>query len=159
VPVTKTEFNKDKAGYADGSIKAVKYIKSIDRIPFYRIEKDYQSGNSIHGSLNDALAQGYYGTTSYSSFNQLNYVRFLEETGLIVKGDETATRWITGFRGYPLLQTFGNVKYHLSKSENPEFEKFGFEKIARKNGITILKNKFYLPFGYTYDKYIDFNIY
>ncbi len=157
VPVTKTEFNKDKAGYADGSIKAVKYIKSIDKIPFYRIEKDYQSGSSIHGSLNDALAQGYYGTTSYSSFNQLNYVRFLEETGLIVKGDETATRWITGFRGYPLLQTFGNVKYHLSKSENPEFLKFGFEKIARKNGITILKNKFYLPFGYTYDKYIDFN--
>ncbi len=157
VPLTKTEFNKDKAGYADGSIKAVKYIKSIDKTPFFRTEKDYQSGNAIHGSLNDAMAQNYYGTTSYSSFNQLNYVRFLEETGLIVKNDETSTRWITGFRGYPLLQTFGNVKYHLSKSEHPELEKFGFDNLARINGITILKNRYYLPFGYTYDKYIDFN--
>ena len=159
VPVTKTEFNKDKAGYADGSIKAVKYIKSIDKTPFFRTEKDYQSGNSIHGSLNDAMAQGYCGTTVYSSFNQLNYVRFLEESGLIQKGDETATRWITGFRNYPLLLTFGNVKYLLSKSENPDFLKFGFKKIAEKNGITILKNKYYLPFGYTYDKYISFNDY
>ena len=157
VPVTKDEFNKDKGGYADGTIKAVNYINSIDKSKFYRIEKDYQSGNSIHGSLNDAKAQGYYGTTSYSSFNQLNYVRFLEETGLIQKGDEIATRWVTGLRGYPLLQTFGNVKYHLSKSEKPNFLKFGFDSLARKNGITILKNKYYLPFGFTYDKYIVAN--
>lgn len=154
VPVTKFEFKKDKGGYADGTIKAVNFIKSTDKSKFYRIEKDYQSGNAIHGSLNDAKAQGYYGTTSYSSFNQLNYVRFLEETGLIQKGDETATRWIAGFRGYPLLQTFGNVKYHLSKSQKPEFLKFGFDSLSRKNGVTILKNRFYLPFGYTYDKYI-----
>ncbi len=154
IPVTKTEFKKDKAGYSDGTAEAVSYIKSIDKTLFFRTEKDYQSGSSIHGSLNDALAQNYYGTTSYSSFNQLNYVKFLEETGLIIKGDETATRWITGFRGYPLLLTFGNVKYYLSKSENPDFLKFGFEKIAEKNTITILKNRYYLPFGYTYDKYI-----
>jgi len=151
---TKHEFNKDKGGYADGSIKAVDYIKHSDN-SFYRIEKDYQSGNAIHGSLNDAQAQGYFGTTSYSSFNQLNYVRFLEEIKLIQKGDETATRWLTGLRGYPLLQTFGNVKYHLSKSETPDFLKFGFDSIAQKQGITILKNRYYLPLGYTYDKYID----
>ena len=156
-PITKTEFNKDKGGYADGSIKAVNYLKSIDKTLFFRTEKDYQSGNTMHGSLNDAKAQGYYGTTSYSSFNQLNYVRFLEETGLITKGDETATRWITGFRNFPLLQTFGNVKYHLSKSEKPEFLRFGFDSLARIEGITILKNKYYLPFGYTYDKYIEFD--
>lgn len=155
IPLTKVEFNKEKGGYADGSIKSVNYIKSIDKTPFYRLEKDYQSGSAIHGSLNDAMAQGYYGTTSYSSFNQLNYVRFLEETGLIQKGNETATRWITGLRGYPLLQTFGNIKYHLSKSKTPEFLQFGFDFLARKDGITILKNRFYLPFGYTYDKYID----
>ena len=154
VPLTKKEFLKDKAGYADGSVKAVNYIKSIDKTSFFRTEKDYQSGNAIHGSLNDALAQGYYGTTSYSSFNQLNYVRFLEKTGLIQKGDETATRWITGLRGYPLLQTFANVKYNLSKSEHPEFIRFGFDSIADKSGIKILKNRFYVPFGYTYDKYL-----
>lgn len=157
VPVSKIEFNKDKGGYKDGTIDAVEYIKKTDKTHFYRTEKDYQSGSAEHSSLNDALAQAYFGTTSYSSFNQLNYVRFLEETGIIQKGDETATRWITGFRGFPLLQTFGNVKYHLSKSESPEFSNFGFDSLKSINGITILKNRYYLPFGFTYDKYIDFD--
>ncbi len=157
VPVTKKEFIKDAGGYKDGTLKAINYIKTIDKSRFYRIEKDYQSGNSIHGSLNDAKAQGYFGTASYSSFNQINYIRFLEEIELIQKGDETATRWVTGFRGYPLLQTFGNIKYHLSKSQEPDFLKFGFDSLSQKEGITILKNRFYLPFGYTYDKYIKSN--
>jgi uncharacterized membrane protein YfhO len=83
-------------------------------------------------------------------------VRFLEETGIIPKGDETSTRWITGLRPYPLLLTFANVKYQLSKNENPEFTRLGFKLIQKQNGITILKNQYALPFGYTYDKYIDF---
>ncbi|MCF6240871.1 MAG: YfhO family protein, partial [Bacteroidales bacterium] len=159
IPLTKIEFKKDAGGYNDGTPQAVKYLKSIDNSLFYRCEKDYQSGSAEHGSLNDALAQGYYGTTSYSSFNQLNYVRFLEETGIIPKGDETATRWITGFRGNPLLLTFGNIKYFFSKSEQPEMLRFGFDSLSFQKGVFILKNRFYLPFGYTYDKYIDFDDY
>ncbi len=157
--VSGREFKNDNAGYNDGTIEALNFIKSKDNAKFYRIEKDYQSGNAIHGSLNDAMAQGYYGTTSYSSFNQLNYVRFLEETELIPKGDETATRWLSGLRNYPILQTFGNVKYVLSKSENPEFERFGFERIAEQNKIKILRNLYAVPFGYTYDSYIEYNDY
>ena len=159
VPLKKREFVQNAGGYNDGTPQAVNYLKSIDKTLFYRCEKDYQSGNAEHGSLNDALAQGYYGTTSYSSFNQLNYVRFLEETGIIPKGDETSTRWITGLRGNPLLMTFGNVKYFFSKSAQPEMMRFGFDSLAVKNNVFILKNRFYLPFGYTYDKYIDFKDY
>jgi len=155
--VSRSSFEINKAGYADGTIKAVDYIKAIDSTKFYRTEKDYQSASGMHGSLNDAKAQGYFGTTSYSSFNQLNYIRFQEEIGLIQKGDETATRWSTGFRGNPLLQTFGNVKYHLSKSENPAFIQFGFEPIDTIADVKILKNKYFLPFGYTYDSYITFD--
>ncbi len=156
VPVTKTEFAKDAGGYKDGTIKAVDHLKTIDQSAFYRIEKDYQSGNAIHGSLNDAQAQGYFGTASYSSFNQLNYIRFLEEMEIIQKGDETATRWVRGFRDFPLLQTFGNVKYYFTTQENSYMIKSGFDSIATINNINVLKNKYYLPFGYTYDKYIDF---
>ena len=156
-PVTKKEFKKNKAGYADGTIEAVNYSKSIDKTPFYRTTKDYNSGSSEHTSLNDAQAQGYYGTASYSSFNQLNYIRFLEETEVIQKGNEAQTRWSPGFKGYPLLQTFGSVKYHLSKSESPLFLKFGFDSIATIDSVKILKNRYYLPFGFTYDKYIDFS--
>ncbi len=156
IPVTKAEFEQDAGGYKDGTIQAVEYLKTIDEVAFYRTEKDYQSGNAIHGSLNDAQAQGYYGTTSYSSFNQLNYIRFLEEIEAIQKGDETATRWVQGFRGLPLLQTFGNIKYLFSKEKESYMENYGFDSIATINDIKILRNRFYLPFGYTYDKYIDF---
>jgi len=156
VPVTKKEFKKNKAGYADGSIKAIEYIEANDKTLFYRTEKDYNSGSAEHTSLNDALAQGYYGTASYSSFNQLNYIRFLEETEVIKKGNEIQTRWAPGFRGYPLLQTFGSVKYHLSKSAEPGFKRSGFDSIASVDSVQILKNRFYLPFGFTYDKYVKF---
>lgn len=152
--LAKSEFETNKAGYSDGSSKAVEFIYNQDDTKFFRIEKDYQSGSSIHGSLNDAMAQLYYGTTSYSSFNQLNYIRFQEEIGLIQKGDETATRWSRGLRGNPLLETFGNVKYYLSKEKNPPYKNFGYDSLTTIGDVQVLKNKFYLPFGYTYDKYI-----
>jgi len=157
VSITNKEYKLNSCGYNDGSIDAVNYIKTIDNTLFYRIEKDYQSGNAMHGSLNDAQAQGYYGTTSYSSFNQLNYIRFMEELEIIQKGDETATRWSRGFRDLPLLQTFANVKYHLSKSDKPYFQNLGFDSISKIDSVTILKNRYSLPFGYTYDKYIEFD--
>lgn len=157
VPVTKTEFLQNQGGYADGTIKAVDRIKSIDKTQFFRTEKDYQSGNAMHGSLNDAMAQGYYGTSSYSSFNNLNYVSFLEETAVILKGDESASRWISGLRHSPLLMTFANVKYLLSKKAEPDFLRFGYEIIDSIEGVKIMKNQYYLPFGYTYDKYVDFD--
>jgi hypothetical protein len=153
------QFKKERAGYNDGTPEAISFIKAFDKTKFYRIEKDYQSGGAEHGSLNDAMAQGYYGSSSYSSFNQLNYVRFLEETELIPKGDETSTRWISGFRNYPLLQTFSNIKYFLSKQEKPAFLNFGYELLKKEGNISILKNKFALPFGYTYDSYIEFDDY
>lgn len=152
-----SEYERSMGGYQDGSIRAVEFIKQADGSPFYRIEKDYQSGAAEHGSLNDAMAQGYYGTASYSSFNQLNYIRFLEEVQIIQKGDETATRWSVGFRGNPVLQTFGNVKYHLSKTQKPPFMRFGFDSLTQVAGVKILKNRFYLPFGYSYDRYIKFD--
>ncbi len=154
-PVSRTEFETNMAGYDDGTIDAVDYVEKNDKKKFFRTTKDYSSGAAVHRSLNDALAQGYYGTTSYSSFNQINYVRFLEETEIIPKGDETASRWLSGLRGYPILQSISSVKYHLSKSETPEFSKFGFELVKEVNGIKILKNKYYVPFGFSYDKYIS----
>jgi len=151
---SKTEYLYDKFGYADGTRKAANYLKETDPT-FFRVEKDYKSSNSLHASLNEGMAQEYYGTTSYSSFNQLNYIRFMEEAGLIKKGDETATRWSRGFRGRPILQTFGNVKYNFSNAENPDFKKFGFDSIASFGKIQVLKNRFALPLGFTYDKYIS----
>jgi hypothetical protein len=70
---------------------------------FSELKKITNPGKAQHSSLNDAQAQAYFGTTSYSSFNQINYIRFLDETGIIQKGDEIATRWSPGLRGTAII--------------------------------------------------------
>src|SRR6185437_4515563 len=65
----------NKVGYSDYTVDIVSYLKQHDN-SFYRIQKDYFSGLAMHRSINDAKAQGYYGTTSYHSFNQKNYKKF-----------------------------------------------------------------------------------
>lgn len=149
-------FMKNKGGYNDATMEALAYIEKNDSTPFFRIEKDYSSGTAIHGSLNDAQAQGYYGTANYSSFNDIDYIRFLEETEIIKKGVETSTRWAPGLRGRPLLYSFGSIKYHLSKQEKPAFLGAGFKQIGTFNDVKLLENQFYIPFGFTYKHYIDF---
>ena len=144
-----------KVGYNDYTIDAVAFIKSNDK-SFFRINKDYYSGRAAHEGLNDANAQDFYGTPSYHGFNQLNYINFLEELGIINKKDEYGTRWSRGLTKYPLLHSFGSVKYALTKEQNPNLLHFGYDSIARSFGdVKVLKNKFSLPLGFTYEKYIS----
>ena len=150
----KSEIVNDIAGYRDGTINAVKYIKSIDSSLFFRIEKDYSSGNAEHTSLNDAMVQGYYGTTSYGSFNQLNYIEFLKAVKLIPRGNEGKTRWCNGVRGVPILMAFAGVKYFLTREENNNLLHLGYDSIAKVDDIIILKNNYALSLGFAYDKYI-----
>ncbi len=149
-----TEIQRDMAGYNDGTFEALDYIRKQDTSYFYRIEKDYSSGNAMHSSLNDPMAQGYYGTTRYSSFAQKYYVRFLEQVGLIRKGDEAQSRWITGVRGFPLLMTFFSVKYFLAKDLNTKLRYSGYDSISTVKGIMILRNKYYIPLGFTLRHYM-----
>ncbi len=142
-----------KTSYNDYTIEAVKYLKATDK-SFYRTEKDYQSGNAVHGSLNDAQVQGYFGTSRYASFQGKSYGDFIQNFGIAKKGDEGSVRWSRGLKSKPLLQITANVKYHLSKSKEPEFQKFGYIPIKTFNNVKVLKNSLYLPMGFTYDKYI-----
>ena len=148
------EFKQSAGGYFDNTMDAVVYLNGIDST-FYRAEKNYSSGTSKHGSLNDAKVQGYYGTTSYSSFNQGNYVRFLQEVGVIEQGNETQTRWVTGLRGQPILSTWGNIKYFFTKSDSSNFLNLGYSVIQKTGDVNILKNHYYLPMGYTYSSYMS----
>ncbi len=150
--VTTEEF-KSKTSYNDYTIEAVEYLKSIDK-SFYRTEKDYQSGNAVHGSLNDAQVQGYFGTSRYASFQGKAYGDFIQAFGIAKKGDEGSVRWSRGLKTKPLLQITSNVKYHLSKSKEPEFQRFGYVPIKTFNNVKVLKNSLYLPLGFTYDKYV-----
>jgi len=152
--VTADELEQ-KVGFNDYSLDAVNYIKSIDK-SFYRIDKDFGSGPAYHQTLNDALVQDYFGTSSYQSFNELNYIKFLTETEVIKRGDETQTRWAPGLRGRPILESISSVKYFLTKGDGKFLQNVGFVPIQRFGDVTILYNTFSLPMGYSYDKYITY---
>lgn len=141
-----------KVGFNDYTNEAVKYLKETDK-DFYRVNKDYASGTAIHPSYNDAQIQGYYGTPSYYSFNQKGYINFLVETDIIQGDVENQTRWAKGLTGRPLLQTFASVKYTLCKFEEPLFLANGYETVARFGDVKVLKNKYFLPLGFTYNNF------
>ncbi len=153
-PLTYKE-SVSKFSYNDYSIEAIRAIRQNDSSAFYRVYKTYGSGPAIHKSFNDQILQGFYGTTSYSSFNQANYVNFLKTVGAHEGYPDNITNWLNGLSiDRPLLQIFGNVHYNLSKEElSPQFTML-HDPVGKAGDVHIYKHKFTLPFGYTYSKYM-----
>lgn len=144
---------KDKVGYNDYTVESVAYLKNTDK-GFFRINKDYSSGLAIHSSINDAKVQGFYGTSSYYSFNQKNYIKFLGDLNVIDVKDENSTRWAKGLGDRPILFSIASGKYWLSKRTDKAVANMGFDSIAKFGDVTVYKNKYVLPFGFTYNKTI-----
>ena len=143
-----------KTGYNGYTIEAVKYLHNIDS-GFYRVHKDYSSGQSEKNSINDAEFQRFYSSLSYSSFNQKNYVSFLQNMGAINENDEYATRWLYGLRSRPLLMQLANNKYIISKGDSKWVENIGYIYMSAIDSFKLFKNSIPLPFGYTYSATID----
>lgn len=144
----------EKSGYNDCTADAVSYIKANDKT-FYRIDKAYFSSPSWFRSLNDAMAQGYYGTSSYASFNQQYTVLYYKLMGVISKKYEHTSRWATGLLNHPILESENRVKYIISKEPmNPAWRQW-YDSAATICDVHIFKSKAVLPFGYTFDTYID----
>jgi len=155
VVLTRDEM-KQKTGFNDFTVNAVTYIKDNDH-GFFRLSKDYTSSPAIHASLNDAKVQGYFGTSSYHSFNQKYYIRFLEEMGIIIKGKEEQSRWAIGLMQEPLLLNLTSNKYQLATNPGSIsfFKGIGYDSIGMFGNVTLLKNKNFIPLGFTYSKYIS----
>ncbi len=145
---------KSKVGYNDYTVDAISYLKANDKT-FFRVNKDYVSGLAVHGSINDAKAQSFYGTPSYHSFNQKNYIKFLGDLNVIDARDENSTRWAKGLGDRPILFSVASGKYWLSKRPDNSVEGMGFDSIAKFGDVKVYKNKFALPFGFTYNKGIS----
>ncbi len=152
---TTVEFEKTRGGYYDNSIEALNFIKQNDTSKFYRVEKDYSSGTAIHASLNDNMVQNYFSTVSYNSFNQLNYIRFLEAIGVVKKGNETQTRWAHGVRNLPLMMSLTGVKYFMTKNPQTKLRYTGFDSVATFGDVMLLENKYALPLGFFTDKVLS----
>ncbi len=140
-------------GYNDYTVDVLEEIKSKDK-GFFRIEKDYYSGSPSNRVSNDAEIQKYYGTPSYNQFNQKYYIRFLDETGIIEGDNEYMTRCAPGLYSRPLLQTLTSVKYYLAKNELPSFHKSSYTPFCVHGDITCMRNDYFLPLGFAYDRYI-----
>ncbi len=143
-----------KIGYNDYSVDAVNFIKQQDK-SFYRIDKSYYSSPAVHGSLNDALVHNYYGTSSYNSFNQKNYIGYLKTMGLISKVNEAESRWAPGLVNRFMLESLNDVKYVMTKTQNSPIWQTAFDSIAKFGDVIVLKNKNVLPLGFAYNKYIS----
>jgi len=155
--ITGAEF-KSKTGYNDYTKDAVAYLKERDK-GFYRIQKEYASGTAMHGSMNDAQVQNFYGTLSYNSFNQINYIKFLDELHIIDGKNEIQTRWAAGFTNAPFLHPFGSIKYALTKEKNSRLLAVNYDSMAKVGDVIILKNKYSLPLGFSYNKYIPKSVF
>ena len=154
--VTKQELN-ERVGYNDETVDAVREIKAKDR-SFFRITKTWGSGPATPISYNDAMVFGYYGTLSYSSFNNLNYIKFLMASDAISSDDiATAAQWSPGLLGHPLLSTFACEKYVLTKTPVPFETAEHYQFMKRYGNIYLFRNKEFLPFGLTFDHYVPEN--
>ena len=79
---------------------------------------NYTARTSNHHSIrwhvfrNNCFA-AYYGTSSYSSFNDSNYLRFLTAVEALPSNLETDTRWVVGLAGNFIPSIFTGEKYAL----------------------------------------------
>ncbi len=153
--IVSTNDLKEKIGYNDYSIEAIKYIKEKD-VSFFRVDKSYYSGGAMHGSITDHKVHSYYGTSSYNSFAQINYINYMRAYNVIDKNNEFASRWVDGLISRPFLESLNHVKYVLTKdvSKNPVWSNT-HDSVAKFGDVVVLKNKFNLPLGYTYNQYIS----
>ncbi len=155
-PLTPEDI-QNRISYNDYTNEAVSYIHNVDKSPFYRVDKSFPSSPAVHGSINDALVQGYYGSANYSSFNQENYINYLTLMGISRIGDENSSRWAMGFIMRVMLEAQNNVKYIITKSK--PLPLWYCDSLTSFNNIVVLRSKFSLPLGYTHDKYIKRSVF
>jgi uncharacterized membrane protein YfhO len=145
---------KTGVGYKDATINAVADIKN-ESTGFFRIEKDYFSGVSRDASYNEAKIQNYFGSRTYNSFSNVNYINFLNCMEELGEDKEASTRWVDGVSGSTNAMRLCSVKYLLTTAENIDKYKSDFGIQNENRNVKTLKLKNSLPFGFTYDTYID----
>ncbi len=146
--VTRAELQQ-RIGYNDYTLEAVEFIKTNDR-DFFRLSKRYSSSLSKNRSLNDGKAQGFFGTSSYSSFNQGHYVNFLTKMGVINEGEESQSRWILGLHQRPDLEKLVGLKYVFGDAS---IKKNGMIGVGLFGDKTLFKKPESMPLGFIYTKF------
>jgi hypothetical protein len=131
--------------YRDKTLEAVAWLKERDK-SFFRVEKTYRSSPDLRTGFNDALAQGFYGTSEYWSMTQPSYAAFSAELGLLEPGDKTA-RYLHGLGAREKLMDLAGVKYMLSRRPLK-----GLKKLASFDDVAVYQRPGARPLGWTYNR-------
>jgi uncharacterized membrane protein YfhO len=150
--VSKQELNHGIAHDRE-TIEAVQDIRRDDDT-FFRITKLRLSDLGTEIDPNGSMLLGYYSTSSYSSFNNLNYIRFLKTVDAIPTNLETDTRWAVGLAGNFVLSMFACEKYALVEDPLPFRNASQYELIRQYGKYYLLRNNLFLPLGLTFTHYL-----
>ena len=121
---------------------------------FFRISTLRVSERGNETDPNDPMLLGYYGTSSYSSFNDLNYIRFLSAVEAIPTRLETDTRWAAGLTGDFILSLFGGEKYALVEDPTPFQQAAQYELVHSYGKYYLLRNQLAVPLGLAFSRYL-----
>lgn len=158
--------SKEKKGYNDYSLEALNWIRKNDaglvsHKDFFRIDKRFGSSPAMHASINDAMVQGFFGSSSYHSFNQKGYIQYLKTLKVISDTLEVETRWAPGLASRGILEIANAVKYILIKTPIDPMTGLLCDSVARFGDVTLLRHKHALPLGYVLHQWMprrEFNI-
>lgn len=156
--ISYTELAQKEEGYNDYTVEALNFIKKQDS-SFYRIDKTFYFTEKRWFHFNDGMIQDYKGTTSYYSFNQMYYVLYLQLYGIADKDVEDESRWTYGLGNRTILESLNQVKYILYKPGPKKFRKVYGDSIGQFNDVTVYKNRFTLPMGFTYRHFIKQSVF
>lgn len=134
----------------DGAAKAVLGITDPS---FYRYEDNPHQQKIMY---NSSLQTGLNSMSFYFSLANPNIYNYLKELQTNYSND---FRYI-GVDGRTFLGSLASSKYFTVSKGNEAYLPFGYHTVAntaKKDGIKYFayQNDYVLPFGYTYDKYID----
>jgi hypothetical protein len=152
--VTKQQLN-ERVGYNDETVDAIRDLRTSDDT-FFRLTKTWGSSPSnSYPSLNDAMVFGYYGTSSHSSFNNVNYTRFLVALDVTSYEEiDSTSHWAVGLVGNTLLSVFACEKYLLTANPVPYQLTDYYESVGRYSDTYLFRNRMFLPLGLTFTDYI-----
>ena len=150
--VTKDDVKVGK-GFFDATKSIIKDIKEKDS-SFFRVEKDFFSGNSRVNSYNEAQIQGFYGSSGYWAFHNSNYIAFLKSIDTLNYKNEIGSRYVRGIREIPEAMQLCGVKYFISNQDSLKKNQGEFEFLKSINGYSLYKLKNHRSLGFAFTNYI-----
>jgi uncharacterized membrane protein YfhO len=150
--IKKNELVEGIAARAD-AVQAVADLQRDDN-SFFRTTSLMAGEQGIVSDLNDAMLLGYYGTSSYSSFNDSNYIRFLAAIEAMPSNQEIDTRWAVGLAGNFIPSMFAGEKYALVEDPQPFQRVPQYELIRSYGNRSLFRNTLSLPLGLSFTRYL-----